>query len=560
LRGELAPAQIPPSREQISTVYVKKTIHTTHNPTSAMNTVDKNSHPGLAVFIQAAGGFVIFISLLGLARWMFETPAMVGSLPSAPAAKVNGLICGLCFGGMLLLSVRSSAVARRGFRLLAVFAVLLSGVSLIQDILGINFGIDELFIKDNKTLSSNPGRMAAFASTGFVITGSALLVQSVQNRKLKLLSKAMLNGVTLFCFFILITYLYQVTDAHQTYASSIMSVPACFALLLISGAASMLEPETGLSSIFFGNKLGNQIARLLFPFLILMILAEGFGQVLLSRYQGINEYFGIALLLFSFILTCLGIIAFVTFRFNRLDDERNIAMQQLLIQNEELKQFSYITSHDLQEPLRTIQGYTRFLMKEPAVRDKGQQYLEGINESAGRMSSLIHALLHYHLLGRKIDYEPVSVNTLWRQVIQDVNTSSQQTNAVITATTPLPVISGSVQELRQLFQNLVSNGIKFRNSNLNPRIELSVREMKDEWLFAIKDNGIGIPAKYREKVFQMFQRLHSADDYEGSGIGLSYCKKIVELHKGKIWIEDADNGGTVFCFTISKNIKAVSYA
>jgi light-regulated signal transduction histidine kinase (bacteriophytochrome) len=160
------------------------------------------------------------------------------------------------------------------------------------------------------------------------------------------------------------------------------------------------------------------------------------------------------------------------------------------------------------------------------------------------------------LLGRKRDYQPVELNTVWQDVVQEVKLP----DAVIKATTPLPVISGSVHELKQLLQNLVQNGIKFRKSNLNPNIELSVKEFEDEWLFSIKDNGIGIPAKYREKVFQMFQRLHTTDEYEGNGIGLSYCKKIVELHKGKIWIEAADEGGSIFCFTISKNIKDVSYA
>ncbi len=524
-----------------------------------MNATDKGSHPKVTLFIKSAGVLVVVLSLLGLSRWMFETPAMQGALPTTPAAKINGLICSLCFGIILLLITGTRSVTRRAFRLLAGFAILISGATLAQDIFNINLGIDEFFIKDRRT-SVHPGRMAVFASAGFLFISLALLVQSVQNRKFKLLAKTIFNMVTLLCFFILLTYLYQVTHAHQSYANSIMSIPACIVLLIISACASLIEPETGLTSIFFGKKLGSQIARLLFPLLILTILAEGFGQIFLSRFEGINEYFGVTLLLFAFILTCLGIVAFVTMRFNRLDDERTATMKQLLIQNEELKQFAYITSHDLQEPLRTIQGYTRFLQKDTTIADKSKLYIEGVKESSERMSSLIHALLHYNLLGRKRDYQPVELNTLWQEVLQDMNTSSEQANAVITATTPLPIVTGTAQELRQLFQNLVSNGLKFRNNQLQPRIELSAKELDEEWLFAIKDNGIGIPAKYREKVFQLFQRLHSVDEYEGTGIGLSYCKKIVELHKGKIWIENADEGGSIFCFTISKNINSHSYA
>jgi signal transduction histidine kinase len=520
-----------------------------------MKLTDRGLHPGLTLFIRAVAVFVICLSLLGLSRWLFETPGLQGALPTSPAAKFNGLVCGLCFGLMLLLITLTGAVAQNALRVLAGFAVLLSGATVAQDIFNINLGIDEFFIKDTRT-GYRPGRMAIFASAGFVVVGVAMLLQSVVNPKLKLAGKVMLNGVSFFCAFILITYLYQVTSAHHLYAAAIMSIPACFVLFIISVSASIVEPETGLTSIFFGNKLGSQLARLLFPLLILTILAEGFGQVLLSRYEGVNEYFGNTLLLFSFILTCLGIVVFVSYRFNKLDDERTATMQQLVIQNEELKQFAYITSHDLQEPLRTIQSYTRLLQKDTNATDKSLQYLAGVSESTQRMSSLINGLLHYHLLGRKSEYQPVELNTVWQDVLQEV----KQPDAVIKAITPLPVISGSVQELRQLFQNLIQNGLKFRDSNLKPHIELSVKELKDEWLFSLKDNGIGIPAKYREKVFQMFQRLHTTDEYEGNGIGLSYCKKIVELHKGKIWIEGADEGGSIFCFTISKNIKDVSYA
>lgn len=525
-----------------------------------MSTNDKDLHPGISLFVRSAGILIILLSVAGLCRWLFETPGMQGVLPTTPAAKVNGLICSLCLGLMLLLRYREGSMSRWTFRALAGVAILLSGVSLVQDIFNMNLGIDELILTDSKTVSLHPGRMTFFASSGFLIVSLATLLLSAQSRRLKMVAKTMLNLVTFFCFFILLTYLYEVTRSHPLYASAIMSVPACLALMLISTATSALEPEIGLSSVFFGSKLGSQIARLLFPLLIFTILAEGFAQVLLSKYEGVNENFGITLLLFSFILTCLGIVAFVTFHFNRLDDERHEAMQQLLVQNEELKQFTYITSHDLQEPVRTIQTYTRFLLKEPPVSDKSQLYLQGVKESSERMSSLVHALLNYHLLGHKTEHQPVSVQTIWQEVVEEVNAGAGSTDLDITATTLLPVISGSVQELKQLFQNLVSNAIKFKNTNVPPRIELSIKEKKDEWLFAMKDNGIGIPAKYREKVFQMFQRLHSADEYEGSGMGLSYCKKIVELHKGKIWIDSADEGGSVFYFTISKNLKPVVYA
>ncbi len=447
------------------------------------------------------------------------------------------------------------------YGLLAVVAILIAGASLAEHIFEVNLGIDEFFIKDNLTLPQHaPGRVSFFGAVCLLLIALGMMLQLSGSRKVNELSKALLNIVSAISAFILITYLFGIHKTHNFYSTSTLSVLASLIVFLISVAASLLQPSVGLASVFSGNKLGNQIARILFPLLLTTILVEGGIRIWLFKTQLVSEDMGIAILIYAFMITCMAIVIYVTVHFNKLDDERSAAMQQLELQNNELKQFAYIASHDLQEPLRTIHNYANLVIKEapPTAGDSYLGYLQTMRDSTVRMSSLVLALLHYNRLGRKTIFENFELDDVWNEVLQDVKVSSEEAGAVITAT-PLPVIYGGKQEMRQLLQNLVSNALKFRNGEV-PRIALALSEETNIWHFTVSDNGIGIDSKYHEKVFQMFQRLHNADQYEGSGIGLAYCKKIAELHHGEIWIENNAKGGCTIHFTIAKSIKPMNYA
>lgn len=227
--------------------------------------------------------------------------------------------------------------------------------------------------------------------------------------------------------------------------------------------------------------------------------------------------------------------------------------------NVELEQFAYIASHDLQEPLRMISSYTQLL--ERRYKDKLDQdandFIGFAVDGANRMQKMIQSFLVYSRTSRdNSPLHPVNCNDVMTNVRLNLQMSIQETGTVIDCE-PLPTVIGHSELLLQLFQNLIGNAIKFRNGRL-PVISVKVRNEEAHWVFSVKDNGIGIDPEYFEKIFIVFQRLHSQSEYPGTGIGLSICKNIVERHHGTIWVESQPGQGTTFHFTISNQLKATA--
>ncbi|WP_108803866.1 YfiR/HmsC family protein [Aquimarina sp. Aq107] len=239
---------------------------------------------------------------------------------------------------------------------------------------------------------------------------------------------------------------------------------------------------------------------------------------------------------------------------------KEIHEQSLVLEskNKELEQFAYIASHDLQEPLNTISSFIGLISEDygDSFDDIGKESLNFIKNASIRMKKLIDSLLEYSRLGRTRDFIKVDMNTVLVELKGDFTNILERTNAKIYSK-KLPVVKGNPVELRLLLQNLVSNGIKFIEEDTIPEIHVEAikKERKDEpskryWEFSVKDNGIGIPKIHQDRIFAIFQRLHSREKYQGTGIGLAHCKKIVESHNGEIWLESTEGKGTTFYFTI----------
>lgn len=232
----------------------------------------------------------------------------------------------------------------------------------------------------------------------------------------------------------------------------------------------------------------------------------------------------------------------------QMRNEENLARS-----NAELQQFAYVASHDLQEPLRMIMSYLALLNKKYGneLNDQAKGYMAYVNAGAGRMRELINDLLLFSRIDtRGKEFTAVDMNRLAEKAIDTLHLSINESKAVVTLE-PLPIVIGDEMQLSQVLQNLVSNAIKFHGPEA-PRIDVTSRESAREWTIAVSDNGIGIDPKYYDKLFHMFQRLHTREDYPGTGIGLAISKKIVERHRGRIWVRSDGKNGSTFYFTIPK--------
>jgi PAS domain S-box-containing protein len=241
----------------------------------------------------------------------------------------------------------------------------------------------------------------------------------------------------------------------------------------------------------------------------------------------------------------------------RTEEALQKTVDELRRSNQELEQFGYITSHDLQEPLRQVRSFTQLLGNRcgDKLDPKAGEYMRFITEGASRMSDLVQDLLTYSRVGmRETKRHDVSCQAALDWALANLKVSIAESGARIRHD-ELPTVNGDPTQLSLLFQNLVGNAIKFRRHGVPPEIHVGCRSEDGHWLLWVRDNGIGIDPEHHARVFQIFQRLHGRGKYAGTGIGLAICKKVVEWHGGRIWIESKDSQGATFYFTLPKETK-----
>ncbi len=238
----------------------------------------------------------------------------------------------------------------------------------------------------------------------------------------------------------------------------------------------------------------------------------------------------------------------------RAEEALRLAAEDLARSNRDLEQFAYVASHDLQEPLRAVSGYTQLLQNRypDQLDEKGRQYIAGAADGAIRMQTLIHDLLAFSRVSTQgKSFEPTDLNVVLTKALENLAVTLREASPKVTSGL-LPTVRVDPTQIAQLFQNLIGNAIKFRN-NRPLEIDISARRETAQWVLSVRDNGIGIEPQYFERIFQIFQRLHTRLAYPGTGIGLAVCKRIVERHGGKIWVESQPGAGSTFHFTISDN-------
>jgi PAS domain S-box-containing protein len=235
------------------------------------------------------------------------------------------------------------------------------------------------------------------------------------------------------------------------------------------------------------------------------------------------------------------------------ENNLKLKLDELSRSNAELEQFAYVSSHDLQEPLRMIASYLQLLERKykGKLDDKADKYIHFSVDGATRMQNLINDLLDFSRVTTQAkEFQPTELEPIFKEVLSNLEVSITENKAIISHDS-LPVVIADKTQIGQVFQNLINNAIKFQSEN-QPHINISVKTCKNQWLFAVKDNGIGIDPNHKDKIFEVFKRLHKRRDYPGTGIGLAICKKIVERHGGHIWVESELGKGSIFYFTLPK--------
>ncbi|MEH0157177.1 PAS domain S-box protein [Limibacter armeniacum] len=231
--------------------------------------------------------------------------------------------------------------------------------------------------------------------------------------------------------------------------------------------------------------------------------------------------------------------------------------ERLYNSNEELQTFAYVASHDLQEPLRTISGFSELLAEiyRDQLDEEGQEYIDFILQGTNRMKSLIDDLLQFSRVSTgEEDIREVDLNKTVRVALDNLHSSIEETGTMVYCDL-LPVLQMNETMVLQVFQNIISNAIKYRHKDRTPDIRVTCKELSRVWQFCIQDNGIGIEAKHLDRIFVIFQRLHTHEEFTGTGIGLAICKKIIDKYGGRIWVESEYGKGSKFCFTIPKHLE-----
>lgn len=512
---------------------------------------------------QAAGATVILVGCIVLVGWWLDIATLKSIFPGLAAMKANTALAFLLAGiSLWLLRTEQSRRWTRRIAQVCAFTVTMVGLLTLSEYLfGRDMGIDQLlFLEPLRAGSaSQPGRMAPATALSLVLLGLALLLLST--RRGHLLAHSLTLTVALGPLLAVIAYVHGAKSLHAIAPFWTMEVNSALALTLLCAGLLFWSPDRGLMAIVTSDSAAGVMSRRFLPPAILMPAVLGW-LIFAGQQAGLyGAEIGLSLVVLLSIIFPAALIWWNAGSLYRMDVERKQAERrlkentaQIVAVNKELESFSYSVSHDLRAPLRAIDGFSRALLEEHSkhLDPEGQRLLGMIRTGTKQMGRLIDDLLVFSRISRKVlEKSNVEMTGLARAVMYELLQLEPDRSVEVTID-HLAAAQGDHALMRQVFTNLISNALKFTRQQPKPAVEIGWYRDGNEDIYSVRDNGVGFDMRYVNTLFGIFQRLHRAEEFEGTGAGLAIVQRIIHRHGGRIWAEGKVNEGATFYFALPR--------
>ncbi|WP_209402970.1 ATP-binding protein [Pseudozobellia sp. WGM2] len=528
------------------------------------NTLQKNYYQSARY--QAYG--VIGISFVVLLGWIFDLDLLKQVIPETVSMNPLTAVLFILSGSSLILVSDSKEQLNRIGKLVASLILIIVLIKLAEYVFNFQEGIDSYLFgedlqEDNNLYLSN--RMASNTALCFLMMAINLFLYKVKGPLMLWIYQILSFGIMALSLLSFIGYLYVVDLFYSLLVKIPMAVHTAFCFLLLGVALLLSRPKMGITAQISSENVGGKVARRIVP---MVVIVPVFVGALILQFQIEEIYgldFGMAILTLSIIVFFLIISLTVVSRLNKTDRARQKAendlwstvedlesrTSELTKSNKELETFSYTLSHDLKSPLRAINSYAKIIQNDyhDNLDEDGRKMLATIARNGAEMGNLIESLLNLAHLGKQgLASKPINMHRLAQEVTETLKISMQSKINVYIESLP-PAIGDEVL-IGKVFENLISNALKYSSKESNAMVSIGFKTQENKNVYFVKDNGAGFDMKHYDKLFLIFHRLHTQDEFKGTGIGLAIARKIVGFHKGEIWAEALIGKGATFYFSL----------
>lgn len=534
---------------------------------------------GPVVVARTTAWIAALTGVVMLCAWAFDVAPLLRMRPGLISMPpMTAIVTGLIGSALLLRCLRQAhALARPTACGLALVGAAIGAIRCTEVATDVSYGVGAFLIpREQMGFGAATNGMSPLAAVCALLAGPAVALLDARTRGGRWPSQplAVLSGYVALLGLLDFAYGIGFFEAHS--ASGLMSVQTAVVFVLLSIGILCARPDLSIVGVLFSSVPEERPFRRLFISAILAVPIIGAIRILGTRWGLFDAEFGAAVAVVC-LMAIMGLLVShaarslrrALVRRNQAEDEARVhqwlekvtrqhadaleaANAELARRNAELDEFSYMASHDLQEPLRKLQSFSQLLPIDLGgdLSPKAATDLRYISEAAARMQNLIQDLLALSRAGRsEMRREAVPLDACVDAALEALDVKLKETGATLTRDR-LPTVSGDATLLAQLFQNLIGNALKFTRPDQKPVLHLSAQQAGTAWVIGVRDNGLGIKPEYAESIFAPFKRLHGKGEFPGTGIGLAICRKVAERHGGRIWVESQPGSGSHFKFTL----------